>query len=414
MTDRAFTPYRLALQNLRRKPYRNLGLAVLVGVFSAILFGGSVLNSQLSKGLESLSARLGADVLIVPYGYERVATNALLRGEPSTYYMRKEVLDCIRSVPGVAALTPQIFLASLGASCCSERVQVIGFDPESDFLIRPWMRNAITRLHSDEVVTGAKILTAVGQSLSLFGKTYRVAAKMAPTGMGLDTSVFMPLEEIYALMRDNPYLLERLDPPEAYISSVAVKVDAALSSETVGSASIHAYAKEVGNAIMQNCAVAYNLDLVVTGSIVGETARRLHDLSTSVYWLAAGIWLLAILVVSLVFSVSANERKHEISIYRLLGAQRSWVAGLLRWEAFFLCLGGALAGILAACCIIFPFSTLIFDSLELPHLSISVGGVIGYALLVLAIAGISGPLACANAVWSLTRFDVYSSLREAE
>jgi putative ABC transport system permease protein len=401
----------LALRNLRRKPYRNLGLAILVGIFSAVLFGGSVLNSQLSKGLESLSERLGADVLIVPYGYERVATAALLRGEPSTYYMRKEVLDRIRAVPGVATLTPQFFLASFSDSCCSEYVQIIGFDPESDFLIRPWIQEAITRLDGNEIVVGSKILAAVGNKLFFFGKTYRVAAKMAPTGMGLDTSVFMPLETLYTLMRDNPYLpkllenpqfLQKLEPPEAYISSVAVKVNPEVSPSTVG------------NAIMRACADEYNLDQVVTENIVAETSRRLHSLSASLYWIAAGIWLLAILVISLVFSVSASERKHEISLYRLLGAERSWVAKLLRWEAFFLCAGGALAGILAASCIVFPFSTLIFDNLQLPRLGITGGSIAGHALLALAISGISGPLACANTVWSLTRFDIYSSLREAE
>ncbi|MDR2055757.1 MAG: ABC transporter permease [Desulfovibrio sp.] len=411
MADKAFTPHRLALQNLRRKPYRNLGLAALVGIFSAVLFGGSILNSQLGKGLESLSERLGADVLIVPYGYKRVATAALLRGEPSTYYMRKEVLDSIRALPGIAALTPQFFLASLSDSCCSEHVQIMGFDPESDFLIRPWMQNIIAQLGDDEIVVGSKIITSVGDRLFFFGKTYRVAAKMAPTGMGLDTSVFMPLETLYTLIRGNPYLpkllenphfLQKLDPPEAYISSVAVKVNPEASP------------RAVGNAIMLACAAEYNLDQVVAENIVAETARRLHGLSASVYWVATGIWLLAVLVISLVFSVSASERKHEMSLYRLLGARRSWVAKLLRWEAFFICAGGALAGILAASCVIFPFSTLIFDSLKLPHLAISGGSIAGHALLTLAIASISGPLACANTVWSLTRFDVYSSLREAE
>ncbi|MDR2604272.1 MAG: ABC transporter permease [Desulfovibrio sp.] len=411
MADNAFAPHRLALLNLRRKPFRNLGLAALVGIFAAVLFGGSILNSRLSRGLASLSERMGADVLIVPDGYERVAAATLLRGEPSTYYMRKEVMDRIRAVPGVAALTPQFFLASFNDACCSEHVQIIGFDPESDFLIRPWMQNTITRLEDDEIVVGSKIITFVGGKLFFFGKTFRVAAQTAPTGMGLDTSVFMPLNTLYTLMRGNPYLpkllenpqfLQKLDPPEAYISSVAIKVNPEVSP------------KSVGNAVLRACAGEYTLDQVVTEDIVAETARRLHSLSASVYRLAAAIWLPAILVISLVFSVSVSERRHEMSLYRLMGAERSWVAKLLLLEAFFLCTGGALAGIAAASCIVFPFSTLIFDSLQLPHLGITGGVIAGYAVLALAIAGISGPLACANTVWSLTRFDVYSSLREAE
>ena len=402
MTDNTFSPYRLALRNVRRKPYRNLGLAVLVGIFSALLFGGSMLSSQMGESLKSLSERLGADLLIVPYGYENQVAATLLRGEPSTYYMRKEVLDRIRAVPGVAAATPQIFLASLSSSCCSEQVQILGFDQESDFLLRPWIEEATGRLSDGEIVVGSKILTDVGEEVFFFGKTYRVGARMEPTGMGPDTSVFMPMNALYTLMRDNPYLTRPLDNPEEHISVVAVKVDSGLPLKTVSSRIMLEYAKD------------YNLSMVVTENIVSETSRHLHRLSASVYCVAAGVWLLAVLVISLVFSVNISERKHELSVYRLLGAQRSWVAGLLQREAFWVCVGGALAGILVASCVIFPFNTLIFSSLKLPHLGISGSLVAGHALLVLVMAGLSGPLACLNTVWSITRVDVYSSLREGE
>jgi putative ABC transport system permease protein len=402
VADKALTLQRLALKNIRRKPYRNLGLAVLAGIFAAVFFGGSLLNLQLSRGLESLADRLGADVLIVPYGHEQTARAALLRGEPGTYYMPREVLDKIRGLPGVAAATPQFFLASLNTSCCTERVQIIGFDPDSDFLIHPWLGNRITILNAGEVVAGSKVSSSVGERIFFFGRTYRVAAKMDPTGMGLDTSIFMPLAAVYDLMRDNPDLPQRLDNPEGYISSVAVRINPDLSP------------RQAGNEILQTYAIEYNLDQIVAENIVNDTARRLHSLSSAVYWLAAGIWLLAVLVISLVFSVSVSERKYELSIYRLLGAQRSWLASLLLREALLICAGGALAGILAAACVVFPFSTLIFAGLQLPHLGLPPLETAGQAFLTLAIAGASGPLASLNTVFSLTRSDVYATLREGE
>jgi putative ABC transport system permease protein len=402
MAGKSLTCRALALQNARRKPYRNFGLAVLVGIFSAILFGGSILNSQLSGGLESLSRRMGADALIVPYGYELTAKAALLRGEPSTYYMSAEILDKIRNFPGVREATPQFFLASLNSECCSEQVQILGFDPESDFLIQPWLRNKTDKLNKDEIVAGAGITSLVGDKLFFFGQTYRIAAKMDSTGMGLDTSIFMPLPALYDLMKNNQLLPRQLDNPERYISAVAIKVEPGLAP------------KAVVNQILRQYAIEYNLDKMITASLVSETARRLRDISASVYLAAAGVWLLALFVLSLVFSVTVSERKYELSLYRLLGAKRSWLGRLLLWEAFFLCAGGALGGIALAACIVFPFSTLIFSGLDLPHLDISGGEIAGYALLTLAIAEISGPLACLNTVWSLTRSDVYSSLREGE
>ncbi|MDR2825275.1 MAG: hypothetical protein LBV76_00595 [Deltaproteobacteria bacterium] len=403
MFEQGLTLRRLALQNVRRKPYRNLGLAVLVGIFSALLFGGSILNYQLGRGLESLSSRLGADILIVPYEYKHTATAALLRGEPSTFYMSEEVLDKIREIPGVITATPQFYLASLSSDCCDDLVQLIGFEPDSDFVIHPWIHNKIDNIKPGEVVVGSRISFDVGENVLFFGTSYRIAAKMDPTGMGLDVSIFLPLPSLYDLIKANPHLRQQFsNPPEQYISSVAIKVATGLLPRTVG------------NKILQTYSAKYRLDQILAENIVTGTALRLHNLSASVYWFAVGIWLLALLVISLVFSVTLSERKKELSIYRLIGAQRSWLGRLLLWEAFFICAGGALLGMLAAACVIFPFSTLIFNALDLPHLGIPGAKIAWYALLSLAIAGLSGPLASLNSVLSITRFDVYSTLREGE
>ena len=76
-------------------------------------------------------------------------------------------------------------------------------------------------------------------------------------------------------MKGNPAILPELGDPGRYISTVAVKVDPALSP------------KETGNSILQAHAVEYNLDLVVAESVVSDTARRLHTLSSAVYRVAA-------------------------------------------------------------------------------------------------------------------------------
>ncbi len=45
---------------------------------------------------------LGADVMVVPVGYEAQARASLLAGEPSKFYMPGSVEGEIRKVPGVA------------------------------------------------------------------------------------------------------------------------------------------------------------------------------------------------------------------------------------------------------------------------------------------------------------------------
>ena len=308
MPETAFSPKSLAWANLSRRPFRAAGLAAIVALFTFILFGGLVLNQNLSRGLDSLSGRLGADLLIVPYGYEKETQAALLRGEPSTFYLKAGLLDKVRQAPGVRAATPQFFLASLAASCCTAKVQIIGFDPDSDFLVRPWTESRRAELGRGRVVAGSRIITEVGGEVSFFGVTYTVAAKMEPTGMGFDTSVFMPLDDVYALMKNSGLAEGDLEQVDGFISSIAVKTDPAYQI------------REVGNELMRLYAIDYNLDLVLTKNLISDLSVRLKSLSAIVWVLAAILWVLALLIMSLVFSTALNERKRELSLLRILGA----------------------------------------------------------------------------------------------
>jgi putative ABC transport system permease protein len=402
MPEAAFTLRRLAWNNLARRPYRSASLAGMVALFAFTLFAGTILNENLGRGLNSLAERLGADLLVVPHGYDKEAQAALLRGEPSTFYMKAELLDKVRRLPGVLQASPQFFLASLDAACCSSKVQIIGYDPASDFLVRPWTRENRGALKSGQIVVGSRIITEVGGEVTLFGTAFTIAGKMEPTGMGFDTSVFMTLDDVYGLMRKAG--LAEGDPDEAnrFISSIAIKTGPEYSP------------KDVGNELMRRHALDYQLDLVLTKNLVSDIAGRLKSVSSLTWTLAAVFWMLALVVMAIVFSSTLNERKRELSIFRILGASRSWLGRMILFEALFIGIGGALIGILAAALLMFPFSTLIFQAIGLPHLQLSWGMILAYALAVLFLAGAAGPLASIYSALSITRFDIYQTLREGE
>ncbi|MDR1546845.1 MAG: ABC transporter permease [Deltaproteobacteria bacterium] len=400
MSEKNLTAGRLALVNLGRKLWRFFGLGALTGVFAAVVFGGSIVDQQLAKGLTSLSNRLGADALVVPHGYERAAKAALLRGEPSTYYMSSEVFRRLENFPDVAAATPQFYLASLATECCSERVQIIGYDPRTDFLAKPWTAGQTDGLQIGEIAVGAQIVAAPGDLLFFFGVPHKVAAKMERSGMGLDTSVLMPLEGVYDLLDDVPGLAEKLDDSDDHISVVAIKAAPGVAP------------KDLVNRIMEAYAAEFNLDFVLPDAIVTETARQLAGWSKLTKGLAAGLWLTALLVLGLVFTVSARERRREFGVYRLLGASRGWLSRLILTEAFLTSLTGGVAGLILAAAVVFPFNALIFQNLGLPHLPSSAGQIILAALSALALAAAVGPLASLRALWALTRSDVQATLRE--
>ena len=56
----------LPLRNLVRKPGRTWALILLTAFLSLSVFGGSMVVASLRSGLNSLEARLGADVIVLP------------------------------------------------------------------------------------------------------------------------------------------------------------------------------------------------------------------------------------------------------------------------------------------------------------------------------------------------------------
>ena len=147
--------FRLALANLAQKPFRTLSLSLIVAIFTFMLYAGSMVSANLEAGIQSLSARMGADLLVVPQGEGKKIESVLLRANPSTFYLDAGMLDVVRKVPGVAQASGQLFISSLDAQCCTVKVQLIGIDQESDFVVAPWLRTQVERpLVGNEVIVG--------------------------------------------------------------------------------------------------------------------------------------------------------------------------------------------------------------------------------------------------------------------
>ena len=135
MTEKALSNHRLALLNLQRKPFRTWALLAVVALLAFVLFGGSVMIRSLENGIEGLQARLGADIVVVPEGYDQDLAGVMIHGEPTYFFMDKDVLAQVQSCEAVEIASPQFYLASLNAECCGSSVPIIGFDPESDFTV---------------------------------------------------------------------------------------------------------------------------------------------------------------------------------------------------------------------------------------------------------------------------------------
>ena len=393
----------LAWRNIQRRPFRSCCLIIIIMLFSATLFGGSVLMKNLSLGISGMANRLGADILVVPYGYEKNLEVALLRGEPSSFYLKANLMDKIKVIKGVEAVSPQLFIASLSAGCCTSKVQLIGFDQQSDFVIKPWLQTQLSQpLTDQQVVVGSKITSNVGDEIKFFNHPFKIAAKMDSTGMGFDTSVFMTIPAAQSLMKSANLIEGDTDHFVNYVSSIFIKVDPDYQP------------KDVVNQMMPKYAIDYNIDFVMTKGMLSNISKWLKGFSTIVYSLSAIFWLLAIIVIFVIFSSSLNERKREISLLRILGASRSDLVKMLLRESLIISALGGIVGIVIAGVLIYAFSLLICQSIGLPCVNISITDGLIYALLVFLLTLIIGPLSSIYSALSLTKFDTYQTLREGE
>lgn len=400
------TIIRIAFINFAGKPARSAALAALVALAAFFLFSGATLNANLAGGLSDLSGRLGADTLIVPKGYENTTQSILLRGEPGTFYMSASLLPLIASnTHGVARITPQFFLSSFDADCCDAKVQVIGFDPATDFIITPWavQKDALSSLTNGDIVIGSLINAEPGQTLLFYSRRYLVKAKLHPTGLGLDTSILMPLPGVYDIIRRTPNLLPGLAAdPSAYLSAIAIKAAPGQSPY------------DITTDILKRYRTSHAIQAVETSSMVTDISSHLQRISLFIHAAAAAFWLLAVLVLALVFTLTLNERKRELALLRILGAPRRWVLRLITAEATIVGLLGALLGIGFAALTITLFAPLIFTKIGLPNLTLTHHAAWLHALLSLIPSAATGVLAGAWAARRITRSDTYNTLREGE
>src|SRR5512138_1906115 len=124
----------LALKNIRGNSFRNLAIFLAVMGVAGFLLATTLIIKGAEYSLDSGLKRLGADILVVPAGAENKVETALLMGKPTNIWMPEGNIDAIAGIPGVQAVSPQIYLSSLyGAACCSvSEMFMVVYDPSTD------------------------------------------------------------------------------------------------------------------------------------------------------------------------------------------------------------------------------------------------------------------------------------------
>lgn len=346
----------LAWKNANGNAFRSWTVFFCAALMAGFAVAATIVIGGAQQSLKLALERLGADIIVVSAGSEDLMENAFLMGVPARTWMPREYIDRIAAIPEVEAVSPQFFLSTLrGASCCSvPEMFLIAYDPETDFTLRPWLeQNLEDGLKRGEAVGGAFVYVPQDPGYILvYGYEIELMGNLAPTGTGIDRSMFFTYETAQEIARlSSEQAMEELVIPEDSVSAAMVKTR--LGSDP------HAIAQRIQEAIPDATPVESN-------NLFHSHRVQIISLLQSILALLGVAWLLMVALIGVVFAMAINERKQEIGVLRALGSTRSYVTQTLLAEGWIMALGGGITGIAVFAFAVYLFRNLIIQTMGVP------------------------------------------------
>ena len=382
---------------------RTTALVVVVALLALSMLGGHLFTSSLKRGLNSLETRLGADVLVVAddAGSQKEIEAIFLDGVPGSFYMDRQYYDEVAKIDGIDQISAQYYLATASSGCCSLPIQVIGFDPKTDFTVTPWIKESKdVDLELFDVVAGYNVNRPIGSTVTFFDQDCRIVAKLDKTGTELDNVVYTNYNTVKKLLEASKAKgynsLEERNPDEI-LSSILIKVKEGEKAEHI--------ANEISIKVK-------GVRAVPTKNMLSGVSDSLAGTAKVIRLLMIAIWILAFIILLVVFSSMINERKKEFAVLRVCGTSQKKLSELIMKEAGIIGLIGDVIGIVLTLIIMFPFNSVLENALNLPFLLPKAGGIITTALIVLIVSVIACAVASAYSAYRLSKVDVGIILRE--
>lgn len=394
----------LPIINILGKKGRSAALFVFAMILSFSLFGGVLILASLKNGLSSLEMRLGADIIVVPYeARTKVSADTILnQGNRTYFYMSNKNLEKVAAIEGVEKVSPQIYMCSMNAGCCSVSLQVIGFDPETDFTIQPWVRQSFSeKLGDGDILIGSKVSLTESRKLRFFDKLWNIAAQLEETGTGLDNAIFANVNTVQSLMKAAEELgygfVNDKSSASNMISTIMVKV---------------ADGYDIDSIVSQIQRKVRKTQAVRTKSMTSGISDSLSGFSKVTGFLMLVVWILCLFILVVVSTLIINERKKEFAVLRVIGASRKKLSWLVMSESLLVNSIGSLSGGVLALLFIIPFHTLIKNAIGLPFLLPKVPFIFVIFILSLLFSVLFACLTSSYAAHKIAKIDTGLILRE--
>jgi putative ABC transport system permease protein len=402
---------RLAAQNLGRRRVRALLLGFAVALAVGIGVAGLVAGRALSDGIAASFSRMGADLVVVPRGTLVNLTASLLTVQPTDETLDGSIVPRIAGIDGVAraAAQRQVRVVVEGRG-----VNLIAFDPATDFTIRTWAREGrSTPIGVNELLAGGRVPGKPGETLSVCRRPMEIHGRLGRTGVGpVDDSYFITFAglDFLAALCSQDAELKRGDHAAMCLPDYT---PGKLSAVLVQLAP-NARAEQVKFAISQIAGVK-----VVEGNAPLTSSRQaLRSLLAGVAVFASAGALAVLILVSLLFSAIVQERLRELGLLRAMGARPNHVVAMVLAEAAMLTGLGGLAGLVLGFALLAAFARSLgfyFESLGVPFGWPPIETLAAISLAVVAASAALGVAGAFYPAWRVRRVEpftlIYSDAR---
>jgi putative ABC transport system permease protein len=347
---------RFIAAGLLHKPGRNLATAFCFAFIAATIFSAQFLVAGTAGTIDEGVSRMGADMLVIPSQYALlirgtqmgpVTAGTIIRVEPSSLRINTSLMDAIRNVPDVATMSPQVYVAGLSVPALSSApVDIYGIDPVTDFTVTPWLTEPSSKpLGHGEIIVGSEVAGEGSVPVGIGVNTYTIAGRLDPTQSAVDHSVFMTLDDAYALAAE-PGVLPPSSPPVLPGTANAILVKAVPGTDP----------SMVGARIQQPFPSTY-LKVLERQTTLKPASKAAQGLPTLLNTISLVVILAAFPLIALVAAMAAHERRREIGLLLSMGARQRLIAGIVIAESLILAMAGGAAGVGASLAAFFLVSS---------------------------------------------------------
>lgn len=325
----------LLVQMTMRPAGRLFARLLALTLISSVLAGALLLGQGIAQEAARAAGRLGADIMIVPHG-TRESPAKLLGGMPVAAPLPTGIEARLAVLAGVSLVAPQYLFSSAADPCCDMgNVLLVGFDPDRDLTVLPWLTPADGLPDNEgQLLAGSLVMKAPGATMRFFDHTLELKAHLEKSGTAtFDKALFIPKNALAAMersaQRGGRQLTVAWDRPSLLLLRLEPSVEP----------------RQLALALEQQFP---DIQALPIDPAVRSIRLQLEQLGQGQRPLAAAAWLFALFSGGTLLFAGLKSRQSSLGLLYAYGWSTGLLALMTAVGTFCLALVGAAAGGLAA------------------------------------------------------------------